>query len=144
MTRLIDAGEFLVTHQHRRFTEINATPVSFYEWHPKDSIPFELTDNKHLLVSWSWTCPVSSKMPEREMHDPSARVPYSPLYGSNSFLTFVLRVSKSWRLLRFVVQPETSIKVVGLPAISMRLRSYLLWLYLIPRGPRSSWLAQDS
>jgi len=46
---MVDTGELPPCHNHRRLAKVNMAFVSHQEWHPEDSIFFELTDYKRLL-----------------------------------------------------------------------------------------------
>lgn len=49
MTKLIDTGELSPRHNYCGPAKVDMAFVSHQEWHAKDSILFELTDDKRLL-----------------------------------------------------------------------------------------------
>jgi len=78
-------------------------------------------------IGWLRTHPASSIIPQKGMHDPSARVPWPPSYGASLFLMATRRVSKNWRLRMLVVQPESSRKWAGLTAMCPGRKKLLPW-----------------
>jgi len=49
--KLVDTSKSSPSHNHCRLAKVNMAFVPHQEWLPKDSILFELTDDKHLLDS---------------------------------------------------------------------------------------------
>jgi len=104
-------------------------------WHPcrcKNGIPriassLSCPTIKVSWIFWSRTQPASSMIPQKGMHGSSARVPGPPSYGASLLLMATPRVSKNWRLRMLVVQPESSRKWAGLPAMCPGRKKLLPW-----------------
>jgi len=104
-------------------------------WHPcrcKNGIPRISSSLSCPTINVSWmfwsrTRPASSMIPQKGMHDPSARVPWPPSYGASLLLMATPRVSKNWRLRMLVVQPESSRKWADLPAMCPGRKKLLPW-----------------